>query len=70
MHEPTQLSNQSRTLIISWNPAALHIAGEEMGEEVGRNKPSIALGAGGGGGGGGAPDSQMIFPAAEADDIT
>ena len=58
VREPTQLSNQSPSLTISWDPAKLHITGEELGEEVARNKPRIALAAGGGGGGrGAAPDT-------------
>src|SRR5262245_55147676 len=50
VREPQGLSNRSPSLIISWDPAKLHITGEEVAEEVARNKPRIALGAGGGGG--------------------
>ena len=50
VREPTGLSNRSPSLIISWDPSKLHITGEEVAEEVARNKPRIALGAGGGGG--------------------
>jgi hypothetical protein len=50
VREPTGLSNRSPALIISWDPSKLHITGEEVAEEVARNKPRIALGAGGGGG--------------------
>ncbi len=59
VREPTALSNRSPALTISWDPAKLHITGEELAEEVARNKPRIALGAGGfgRGRGGGAPDS-------------
>jgi seryl-tRNA(Sec) selenium transferase len=54
VREPAGLSNRSPSLIISWNPEQLHITGEEVAEEVARNKPRIALGAGGGGGRGAA----------------
>ena len=47
VREPTALSNKSPELIISWDPAKLHITAEEVAEEVARNKPRIALGAGG-----------------------
>ena len=47
VREPTGLSNRSPALVISWDPAKLHITGEEVAEEVARNKPRIALGAGG-----------------------
>jgi hypothetical protein len=50
VREPAGLSNRSPSLIISWDPAKLHITGEEVAEEVARSKPRIALGAGGGGG--------------------
>ncbi len=41
--EPTELSNNSPVLVMSWDPAKLNITGEEMAEELGRNKPRIAL---------------------------
>jgi seryl-tRNA(Sec) selenium transferase len=50
VREPTGLSNKSPSLTISWDPAKLHVTGEEIAEEVARTKPRIALGAGGGGG--------------------
>jgi D-glucosaminate-6-phosphate ammonia-lyase len=59
VREPTGLSNKSPGLTISWDPAKLHITGEEVAEELATNKPRIALGGGGGGGGrggGGASD--------------
>jgi seryl-tRNA(Sec) selenium transferase len=56
VREPNGLSNRSPSLTISWDPARLHITGEEVAEEVARNKPRIALGAGGGRGDS-APDS-------------
>ncbi|CAN5382427.1 hypothetical protein BH23BAC1_BH23BAC1_05250 [soil metagenome] len=43
--EPTALSNKSPVLNISWDPDKLHITGEEVEEEVARNKPRIALGS-------------------------
>ena len=51
VREPTQLSNRSPVLTISWDPAKLNITGEELAEIVARTKPRIALGSGGGGGG-------------------
>jgi D-glucosaminate-6-phosphate ammonia-lyase len=50
VREPNGLSNRSPVLIISWDPAKLHITDEEVAEDVARNKPRIALGAGSGGG--------------------
>src|SRR5881628_3804883 len=49
VREPTGLSNRSPALIISWDPAKLHITAEELAEELATNKPRIAVGAGGGG---------------------
>jgi hypothetical protein len=43
--EPTELSNRSPVLNISWDPAQLNITGEEVAEELGRNKPRVAIGA-------------------------
>jgi hypothetical protein len=48
VREPKGLSNRSPSLVISWDPAKLHITGEELAEIVARTKPRIALGAGGG----------------------
>ncbi|MBL8220267.1 MAG: aminotransferase class V-fold PLP-dependent enzyme [Bryobacterales bacterium] len=45
VREPRGLSNKSPALAVSWDPAQLHITGEEVAEEVARNKPRIALGA-------------------------
>ena len=42
--EPTELSNKSPVLRISWDPARLNVTGEELAEEMGRNKPRIAVG--------------------------
>jgi D-glucosaminate-6-phosphate ammonia-lyase len=43
--EPTQLSNKSPVLSITWNPDALHLSGEELAEELGRTPPRIAIGS-------------------------
>jgi D-glucosaminate-6-phosphate ammonia-lyase len=48
VREPTGLSNKSPSLTITWDPAKLHITGEEVAEELARTKPRIALGSGGG----------------------
>lgn len=48
VRERTGLSNRSPSLVISWDPARLHITGEELAEELARNKPRIAVGGGGG----------------------
>ncbi len=44
--EPTDLSNRTPQLIITWDPAKLNITGEEIAELFGRTKPRIALGGG------------------------
>jgi seryl-tRNA(Sec) selenium transferase len=46
VREPTGLSNHSPSLVISWDPAKLHVIGEEVAEELARTKPRIALGGG------------------------
>lgn len=43
--EPTQLSNKSPVLSISWNQEDLMVSGEELAEELGRNAPRIAIGS-------------------------
>jgi D-glucosaminate-6-phosphate ammonia-lyase len=50
VHEPMGLSNHSPALVISWDPAKLHVTGEEIAEELARTKPRIALAGGEGGG--------------------
>ena len=50
VREPTGLSNRSPELIIAWDPAKLNITGDEVAEDLARNKPRIALGSGAGGG--------------------
>ena len=42
--EPTDLSNHSPVLNITWDPAKLYITGEEVAEELGKTKPRIAIG--------------------------
>jgi seryl-tRNA(Sec) selenium transferase len=49
VRDPRGLSNKSPALSISWDPAKLHVTGEEIAEEVARTKPRIALGASGAG---------------------
>lgn len=44
VEEPTGLSNLAPTLHISWDPGKLHLSGEELAEELGRNKPRMAVG--------------------------
>jgi len=50
VREPTGLSNHSPALVVSWDPAKLHVTGEEVAEELARTKPRIALAGGEGGG--------------------
>jgi len=50
VREPMGLSNHSPALVISWDPAKLHVTGEEIAEELARTKPRIALAGGEGGG--------------------
>ena len=50
VREPMGLSNHSPALVISWDPAKLHVIGEEVAEELARTKPRIALAGGEGGG--------------------
>jgi D-glucosaminate-6-phosphate ammonia-lyase len=42
--EPTELSNKSPVLHVSWDPAKFNVTGEELAEELGRTKPRIAVG--------------------------
>ena len=44
--ERTALSNRAPVLTIYWDPAALHITGEEVAENFARNKPRVAVGSG------------------------
>jgi len=50
IEQPSGLSNHSPTLVISWDPTALHITGEQVAEDFARNKPRIAVGSGDTGG--------------------
>ncbi|MGI9550251.1 MAG: hypothetical protein ACR2MT_03550 [Aurantibacter sp.] len=45
VEQPKGLSNLAPRLVIKWDPDKLHISGEEVAEEVARNKPRIAIGA-------------------------
>lgn len=45
LHEPTELSNRSPVLNISWDPEKLNITGDEVAENFARNKPRIAVGS-------------------------
>jgi len=45
VEQPSGLSNHSPTLVISWDPAALHITGEQVAEDFARKKPRIAVGS-------------------------
>ena len=49
VREPTDLSNKSPSLAITWDAAALNVMGDEVAEELATTKPRIAVGAGGGG---------------------
>src|SRR4030095_2261344 len=42
--ETTELSNRSPVLNIYWDPSKLNITGEEIAEELARNKPRVAIG--------------------------
>jgi len=44
IEEPTELSNRSPRLKITWNPDVLNITGEEVAENFARTKPRIAIG--------------------------
>jgi seryl-tRNA(Sec) selenium transferase len=54
VEEPTELSNRSPRLKITWNPDALHITGDEVAENFARTKPRIAIGSSNG------PDTTSI----------
>ena len=47
VHEPTELSNHSPFLVVSWDPAKWNLTGEEVAEHLGRTSPRIAVGSGG-----------------------
>src|SRR5207237_9623232 len=46
--EPTDLSNKSPSLAITWDATALNVVGDDVAEELATTKPRIAVGAGGG----------------------
>ncbi|MDP4131591.1 MAG: PLP-dependent transferase, partial [Bacteroidota bacterium] len=43
VREPESLNNNTPVLLISWDPLRLYITPEEAAEELGRNKPRIAV---------------------------
>lgn len=45
VRQPQGRSNYAPVLHIKWNPDQLHITGDEVAEEVARNKPRIAIGS-------------------------
>lgn len=45
VREPTDLSNRSPVLTISWDPDKLNITGDELAETFARTKPRIAIGS-------------------------
>jgi uncharacterized pyridoxal phosphate-dependent enzyme len=45
VEEPTELSNRSPRLKISWDPDQLNITGDEVAENFARTKPRIAIGS-------------------------
>jgi hypothetical protein len=45
VHEPTDLSNRSPVLNVSWDPNKFNITGAELAEITGRSKPRIAIGS-------------------------
>jgi D-glucosaminate-6-phosphate ammonia-lyase len=45
IEQPSGLVNRSPTLVLSWDPAALHITGEQVAEDFARNSPRIAVGS-------------------------
>ena len=45
VEEPTELSNRSPRLKVSWDPDALNITGDEVAENFARTKPRIAIGS-------------------------
>lgn len=47
VYEPKGLSNKSPVLKISWDSEKLNITGEEVAEDLGRNKPRVAIGSDG-----------------------
>ena len=45
VEEPTELSNRSPRLKVSWDPDVLNITGDEVAENFARTKPQIAIGS-------------------------
>lgn len=45
VEQPAGLSNRAPVLVIRWDPATLHITGEEIAETFARTQPRIAVGS-------------------------
>jgi D-glucosaminate-6-phosphate ammonia-lyase len=45
IEQPSGLSNRAPVLVIRWDPAVLHMTGEQVAEDFARNKPRIAVGS-------------------------
>lgn len=45
VHEPTDLNNKAPRLTIEWDPAVLHITGEQVTEDFARKAPRVAVGS-------------------------
>jgi D-glucosaminate-6-phosphate ammonia-lyase len=43
VREPLSLNNNTPVLLISWDPLQLHLTAEDASEELGRNKPRVAV---------------------------
>jgi seryl-tRNA(Sec) selenium transferase len=43
LRQPDSLNNNTPVLLISWDPLQLHVTAEDVSEELGRNKPRIAV---------------------------
>ncbi|MEZ4730761.1 MAG: hypothetical protein R3E79_26850 [Caldilineaceae bacterium] len=45
IEQPLAWANRALVLVIRWDPAMLHITGEEVAEDFARNRPRIAVGS-------------------------
>jgi hypothetical protein len=45
VEQPAGLSNRAPVLVISWDPATLHLTGEAVAEDFARKRPRIAVGS-------------------------
>jgi D-glucosaminate-6-phosphate ammonia-lyase len=43
LRQPDSLNNNTPVLLVSWDPLQLHLTAEDLSEELGRNKPRIAV---------------------------